>query len=197
MKTLIVNSYHSDPVKKIEPYVKLVSLHSEYKVEKDINLDKDYDLTGYDAVILSGSPNLVSLGIYPKRFLSFLQNLKIPTLGICYGHQMLGRAYGAEVKSGKRMEGYEQVRLFEFTDLFFGLEKEISVVESHQEFIALETLQRADFVLTAESDSCAVEAIRHAKLPIYGTQFHFERSGPIGEKIIENFYNKIVKKYTR
>ncbi len=99
MRTLIVNSYHADADKKIESYVKLVSQHSEYKIEKDVNVHKDYDLSGYDAVILSGSPGLISFGIYPKRYPEFLVDLEIPTLGICYGHQLLAFAFGAEIKS--------------------------------------------------------------------------------------------------
>jgi len=197
MKTLIVNSYHADADKKIESYVKLVNRHSEYTVEKDVNLHKAYDLTGYDALILSGSPGLISLGIYPKRFTEFLKNLKIPTLGICYGHQMLAFAFGGKIESGKRIEGYETVKIFEFKDLFKNIPKEIIVTESHQEFITLETLGKTGFMLIAESDSCQIEAIRHSDLPLYGTQFHFERSGEIGEKIIANFYNNIVKKHVK
>ena len=197
MKTLIVNSYHGDADKKIEPFVKLVSPHSEYQVEKDVNLHKGYDLAGYDALILSGSPGLISLKIYPIRFPEFLKNLKIPTLGICYGHQMLAFAFGAEIKSAKRIEGYETVRIFEFSDLFKGVSREIVVVESHQEFVAPETLEKTGFSLLAESESCQIEAIRHLNLPLYGTQFHFERSGEIGEKIMANFYNNIVKKHVK
>jgi GMP synthase (glutamine-hydrolysing) len=193
MRTLIVNSYHADADKKIEPYVKLVSQHSEYKVEKDVNVHKDYDLSGYDAIILSGSPGLISFGIYPKRYPEFLVNLEIPTLGICYGHQMLAFAFGAEIKSAKRIEGYETVKILDFQDIFKGLNNEILVTESHQEFITMITLSRTGFILTAESDTCAIEAIRHSKLPLYGTQFHFERSGEIGEKIMKNFYSYIVK----
>jgi GMP synthase (glutamine-hydrolysing) len=197
MKTLIVNSYHAGADKKIESYVQLVSRHSEYTVENDTNLHKKYNLSGYDAVILSGSPGLISLGFYPKRYAEFLANLKLPSLGICYGHQMLAFASGAEIKSGKRIEGYETVRIFEFKDLFKGIHKEIVVTESHQEFITLETLGKTGFLLIAESDSCQVEAIRHSDLPLYGTQFHFERSGEIGEKIIENFYQNVIAKRIR
>lgn len=197
MKTLIVNCYPNDADKKIEPYVQLVNRYSEYKIEKDGKLHKDYDISEYDAVLLSGSPYLISLGEYSRQFLAFIQNLKIPTLGICYGHQMLAFAYGAEIKSGEKIEGYKRVKLLESSRLFLNLEKEILVAESHQEFVVLETLPRTEFVLTAESDSCAVEAIRHSKLPIYGTQFHFERSGEIGERIMANFYNNVVKRHLR
>ncbi len=197
MKTLIVNNYHSDAEKKIEPYVKLVSQFSQCKVEKAANLHQDFDLFSYDAVILSGSPGLISHGIYLKRLFAFVKNLKIPTLGICYGHQMLAFAYGAEIQTGKRIEGYETVKLFDFQDLFKDMPKEIVVVENHKEYVALESLPKTEFILTAESASCPVEAIRHSRLPLFGTQFHFERSGEIGERIMANFYNNVVKKHLR
>ncbi len=55
MKTLIVNSYHADPEKKIEPYVNW-SVSIANICRKRCHVHKDYDLSGFDAVILSGSP---------------------------------------------------------------------------------------------------------------------------------------------
>ncbi|MEO0053810.1 MAG: hypothetical protein ABIK22_06635 [candidate division WOR-3 bacterium] len=44
----------------------------------------------------------------------------------------------------------------------------------------------------AVSSSCPVEAIRHPRLPLYGVQFHPERSEINGEILFRNFY-EIVK----
>ncbi len=195
MKTLIVNSYHYEPEKKIAPYIQLVKKFSEWAVISDVGLfprgDEIYD---YDCLLLSGSPDMISKGCYSRSYLSFLKTLTIPTLGICYGHQILAFAYGAKIKAGEEVKGEVLVNLIEFKDIFKGLPPEIRVSESHQEYVDPENLEGHGFIITATSSTCPVEAIRHIEKPLYGVQFHIERSLLIGEKIMENFYKEVVMK---
>ena len=44
-----------------------------------------------------------------------------------------------------------------------------------------------DFLVCSQSDDGIIYAIKHKKLPIYGSQFHPELSGEIGEHILTNF----------
>jgi GMP synthase (glutamine-hydrolysing) len=189
VRILIVNSYHADWRPKIEAFKAMVAQCTEdCEVRDDIDLHPDFDLTGFDALVLSGSPNLLSRNEYVPRYLKFLSKLTQPTLGICYGHQMLARAFGARVLGGEKLiEGDEIVRIIEAQPLFHGLPPEISVRESHREHVVLEDLDKAGFDLLANSSSCAVEAIHHVERPLFGTQFHIERSGIIGQEIMANF----------
>ena len=188
MKTLIVNSYHADWTPKIEPVNELVGEFMEYEVADDIDLSPGYDLTGFAGVVLSGSPNLISKNEYVPTYLEFLHHLTLPTLGICYGHQLLARAFGAQVTNGERfIEGYDTVRIIQSDPLFQQLADETIVMESHREYVELNDLDRAGFELLANSTTCEVEAIRHLSRPLWGVQFHIERSGEIGRKIMENF----------
>lgn len=196
MRTLIINSYHADWKPKIEAFKALVAQCSEYEVVDDIDVYPGYDLTGFNALVLSGSPNLLSKNEYVPRYLQFLKTLKLPCLGICYGHQMLAHAFGARVISGDLIQRDETVRVIETLPLFHGLPPEIMVRESHREHVVLEDLDRAGFDLLANSSSCAVEAIHHVERPLFGTQFHIERSGIIGQEIMANFC-RFAREYKR
>src|SRR4030067_2411363 len=64
------------------------------------NLSQIENLKG---IILSGGPQ----SVYDKDSLTTpIANLKldVPTLGICYGHQFLAKAFGGEVQPGTKRE---------------------------------------------------------------------------------------------
>jgi GMP synthase (glutamine-hydrolysing) len=177
MRTLIVSSYHGDWTPKAEPVREMVHEFSDCDMVLDTRVSPDTDLKGYDAVVLTGSPNLVSRSQLELPFLQFLRRLDLPTLGICYGHQMLAHAFGARVFEGARfIEGYDTVRVLEPEPLFHGLDEEIVVMESHREHVDFDDLDRTGFELLANSTTCDVEAIRHIERPLFGVQFHIERS---------------------
>ncbi|MCX7784666.1 MAG: gamma-glutamyl-gamma-aminobutyrate hydrolase family protein [candidate division WOR-3 bacterium] len=190
MITLIVNSYRVESEQKIAPYVEMVKKFSQCRVVKDVEIYNYANLLECDALVLSGSPDLITKGVYSRGYLEFLHHITLPCLGICYGHQMLAKAFGGTVLAGKeRIEGNEVVRIIKYDPLFQGLPPEISVKESHQEYVSLNSLTVAGFEVLANSPSCEVEAMKHLELPIYGVQFHPERSGSIGETIFQNFFN--------
>ncbi|MEO0108795.1 MAG: gamma-glutamyl-gamma-aminobutyrate hydrolase family protein [candidate division WOR-3 bacterium] len=188
MKTLIVSSYHGKWAARINPLVEAIARSSEYEVIRDIDVAAGYETTGFSAVVLSGSPNLISKNEYLVPYARFIRLLQLPTLGICYGHQLMAKAFGAKVfDSGRMIEGDYTVRVLELEPLFKGLGDEIIVRESHREYVASDTLANAGFDLIAVSETCPVEAIHHIERPLFGVQFHPERSGEVGRQVIENF----------
>lgn len=195
MKTLIVNSYRVDPEKKILPYIEMVEKFSSSQVVNDIDLFNHVRFIDYDAIILSGSGDLISRGAYSKTYLEFLRYNSIPCLGICYGHQMLAKAFGATVFSKlNHIEQQETIRVIKNDPLFKDLSPEFIALESHMEHVALNDLPSAGFELLANSPSCEVEAIKHIERCLYGVQFHPERSGIIGEIILRNFFDIVREK---
>jgi GMP synthase (glutamine-hydrolysing) len=199
MKTLIVNCYRKTPDKNIKNYCELIDNFSSYDVVYDKDVKKNFKVNDYDAVIISGSEDYISKGKYFKDFLKFLKNIKIPVLGICYGHQIIAKAFGVEIIHGleKIIKPYpknpEEVFILNKDEIFHGLDNKINVCESHREYVDPKYLNKFGFKLLANSKSCPVEAIKHNKKPLYGVQFHIERSGKIGEKMMDNFYKFVVR----
>lgn len=197
MKILIVNSYRVDVEKKINPFIEMVQKFGSFNVVNDVELFSHVRFIDYDAIILSGSADLITKGAYSKSYIEFLKYNTIPCLGICYGHQMLAKAFGVEIFSGlTRIERNETVRIIKNNRLFKDLPPEITVVESHIEHIRQTGLSSAGFEVLANSPSCEVEAIKHIEHCFYGVQFHPERSGIIGESIFKNFFDIVREKKT-
>ncbi len=190
MKILIVNSYRVDIEQKINSFIETVQKFGSFNVVNDVELFSHVRFIDYDAIVLSGSADLITRGTYSKTYIEFLKYNTIPCLGICYGHQMLAKAFGGEIFSGLNQIGRnETVRIIKNNRLFKDLPPEITVVESHVEHVSHLGLSSAGFEVLANSPSCEVEAIKHIEHCFYGVQFHPERSGIIGETIFRNFFD--------
>lgn len=117
---------------------------------------------------------------------------KIPTLGVCLGHQAISAAYGATVTYAKKLMHGKQsmVELDKSCPLFKGLPDVIPVARYHSLATDASTLTDCLKVVAkvdGESDG-DVMAIMHTEYPIYGLQFHPESIlTPDGRKILKNF----------
>ncbi|NBT58754.1 glutamine-hydrolyzing GMP synthase [bacterium] len=136
------------------------------------------------AIILSGGPASVGKQSSPSLN-KVLLGWNVPTLGICYGMQLLSHLKSGKVGSGKSREyGACEIEIINPSGLFKGFKKgqKTKVWMSHGD--SVETLP-ADCVVTAKSDKCIVGFEKGA---LHAVQFHPEVAHtPIGKKIIENF----------
>jgi len=193
MRTLVANFYRERVEEKIKRYVELAGRHSEPVEVPGDRLEPGYDLEGFSAVIISGSQWMLARDDASPAIKEFIRGLEIPTLGICFGLQLLARAYDAEVLSGEPIERNETILVTEPHPLFFELGPEVEMLESHREYVDYNGIERVGWHVFAVSASCRVEAMHHPTRPLYGVQFHPERSGANGEKLFENFYQQIVQ----
>ncbi len=142
------------------------------------------------AVILSGGPRSVLESNAPTIDLSILEG--IPTLGICYGMQLMAHQLGGEVeKSSDREYGLRQVKV------------KVPTVHPLKEWRLVDSLDNPqvwmshgdqvlsipnDFEWTAETDSCPYAGMESESRQMYGVQFHPEVTHTIsGREVLRSF----------
>ncbi|HEC78027.1 MAG TPA: hypothetical protein ENI34_02655 [candidate division WOR-3 bacterium] len=193
MRTLIIDNYapNSPQIEHLYNVIKDVTVHTVEVIDYS-TLSRSEEFKNFDIIILSGSQRkLAEPGVFEAYAVEaeIIKATEKPLLGICFGHQLLGMAFGEPVKSsGKMLEGYYMVRRLVDDEIFEGLGEKFLVMESHEEYIQSAPY---DFVKLAESPNCPVEVIKHRILPKYGVQFHPERfddKHPAGIVILENFF---------
>lgn len=146
------------------------------------------------AIILSGGHASVNdIGapsIAPMIVLGTERNQgeRIPILGICYGMQLLAKAYGSEVASmeGNREYGQAEITVAKMENgLFNGLSGTKSVWASHGDSVMAAP---HGFTVSARSASGGIAAIENPSINAYGIQFHPEVDHtPDGSQILLNF----------
>ena len=136
------------------------------------------------AIVISGNPALIcETGTEFLADFEVLRALSLPVLGICFGHQVVGMLYGAEVRIGKEDRDLRPVEILTADRLFSGLSSDSVFQQDHTEEIGLPR----DFDHLATSSHCFNEAMVHRERPLYGVQFHPESSGDAGKQLIANF----------
>lgn len=131
-----------------------------------------------------------------KRLDEVIQSLVQPTLGICLGLQLMCRhsqegkttclgIFDSEVKKFPALDivphmGWNNLKT-EGSPIFTGFGKEDAVyfVHSYYAELCTETIASCNYILPF---SAAMQ-----KENFYATQFHPEKSGDVGERILKNF----------
>lgn len=171
--------------------------HREWRVLKYLDVDTKIvpnDTTveavrdaGVDGLVLSGGAPRVGLADELGNCGSFLDELAVPILGICAGHQFMARHFGGSANSGGSEFGATELTLtdHEPRDLFADVPQTSTVWESHHDEV--DNVPDA-FDVLASSEQCAVQAMRHRERPLFGLQFHPEvEHTEYGAQIFRNF----------
>jgi GMP synthase-like glutamine amidotransferase len=138
-------------------------------------------VTGYetDGVVLMGSmasvmddlPWLDELGRWLEPIVD--GTVRVPLLGICFGHQLIAHLAGARVgylnEEREKRFGVE-TSVLEGGSLLPG-RHEVRVVVSHREEVKE---CPATFRVVADRGSIAVDGLEHGRLPLFSFQFHPE-----------------------
>ncbi len=165
------------------------------EIEPDIKVIRNDDMTveqieqlAPDRIILSPGPGRPEdAGIIVEAAKTVCR--KIPTLGVCLGHQAICAAYGATVTYAKKlMHGKQSVINFTGSSpIFKDIDEGAPVARYHSLAADASTLPDC-LEVTAFADDGEVMAVQHREYPIYGVQFHPESiMTPDGKKMLRNF----------
>jgi GMP synthase (glutamine-hydrolysing) len=137
------------------------------------------------ALILSGGPASVYAEGAPHADPAIF-GLGVPTLGICYGMQLMALELGGTVEANDVSEyGKAEVELDGTGALFQDLAAEQVVWMSHRDSV---TAPPAGTRVTASSETTPIAAFEDPGQGLYGVQFHPEVvHTPQGQRILESF----------
>lgn len=116
----------------------------------------------------------------------------IPILGICLGHQIIGKVFG-----GKIIHGHEPVhgKVFDVNHsgkyMFKNIVSPMKVTRYHSLIIERESLPEV-LEITSETDDKVIMGVRHKEFLIEGVQFHPEAElTQYGHELLKNFIDEV------
>ena len=113
---------------------------------------------------------------------------KIPILGVCLGHQIIGQVFGSKiVQTKKLMHGKTSKIISKKLGILKNLPTSFEATRYHSLIIDKKTLSK-ELEITAESKDGLVMGVQHKKYAVHGVQFHPESiKTKLGIKILKNF----------
>jgi GMP synthase (glutamine-hydrolysing) len=129
-----------------------------------------------------------------------VEEMHIPVIGICGGHQALALAFGGKVGPIRGGEddcfpyghnpterGRHDVYVVDRDPLFAGMGNSLNLVQNHYDEVKR---LPPGFICLAKNELCPYQIIRHPTRPAYGVQAHTEYylpARPDGGRLLRNF----------
>lgn len=180
---LIIDNYDSFT---FNLYQYIGTVRTDLKVIRNDELTVD-EILGLrpDKIIVSPGPG------YPKDAGVVVEliakNKDIPLLGVCLGHQAIGKAFGGTIiKASEIVHGKRRTIDHTGNGLFEGIPTQFQVVRYHS--LVIDQSSMPDELETIATGDEEIMAVKHKERPIYGVQFHPESHfTEYGLKLIQNF----------
>ena len=189
---LVIDNYDSFTFNLVQY---LGELSSKHKITKEIIVKRNDEITldqileiNPQGILLSPGPgNPDESGICMPILKSISK--RIPTLGVCLGHQALAQAYGGKIIQGKELMHGKTSRIFHNKkDIFANINSPFIATRYHSLIVESASLPSC-FEVSAYLEDLTIMGIYHKKYPhIQGVQFHPESVlTEFGHKLISNF----------
>lgn len=167
---------------------------AEVTVRRAPEKDLPSDSTHWDRIMISGSrASCMEKSEWVEELVSFLKakiDRSVPTLGVCFGHQILQRALGGVDILGNAQVpeyGWTEIVRDENSKILSGLPKKFFSLSSHLEEVR-DLAPRTKAI--ARSQHCVIQGFEHLDKPIYGVQFHPEKDLNAAQKTLESLKKK-------
>ena len=113
---------------------------------------------------------------------------KMPILGVCLGHQIIGQVFGSKIIQAKKLMHGKTSKIFsKKIGILKNLPKKFDATRYHSLIIDKKSLSK-DLEITAETENGLIMGVIHKKYHVHGVQFHPESiKTKLGIKILKNF----------
>ncbi len=158
-------------------------------IRNDEITSKEIIKKNYNKIVISPGPgNPDQSGNCIKIVKSLYK--KIPILGVCLGHQIIGQVFGSKIiQARKLMHGKTSKIISKKTGVLKDLPKNFEATRYHSLIIDKKSISK-DLEITAETKDGVIMGVRHKKYHVHGVQFHPESiKTKLGIKILKNFIN--------
>lgn len=185
MKVLIVDCYDSFTFNLYQQVGKLGAEPVVLPCDTPLDVVKR---TPCDRIILSPGPGTPQDAGVCADVLETMSR-KIPTLGVCLGHQVICTAFGGDVvRAPHLMHGKTSVIQHTGKGIFSGIPTPFTATRYHSLIARAASLPDELEITATSSDDGYIMGVRHRSYPIEGVQFHPESVlSTEGDHIIRNF----------
>ena len=184
MKIILIDNYDSFTFNLYH----YLSSYSDVEVFRNDKINSDKILKKkYDKIVISpgpGNPNQAGncLKIVKKLY------KKIPILGVCLGHQIIGQVFGSKIVQARSLvHGKTSKIVSKKIGILKNLPKNFEATRYHSLIVDKKTLSKY-LTITAETKDGIIMGIQHKNYNVHGVQFHPESiKTKYGLKILKNF----------
>jgi len=187
MKILLIDNYDSFTF-NLYHYLSSLKVNVDV-IRNDKVTDKQVIKNKYDRIVISPGPGNPNQSGNCIKIVKSLYK-KIPILGVCLGHQIIGRVFGSKIILAKKlMHGKTSIIESNKIGILKNLPSKFIATRYHSLIIDKKTLSK-ELEITAETKDGIIMGVKHKIYNIHGVQFHPESIKTIlGIKILKNFIN--------
>ena len=185
MKILLIDNYDSFTYNLF---------HYISKIKKNVEVIRNDKIDGktvlkkkYNKIVISPGPG------NPNQAGNCLNSVKevykkIPILGVCLGHQIIGQVFGGKIINAKNlMHGKTSKIQHNKKGLFKNIQNNFEATRYHSLVVDRKKFKKK-LLNTAETKNKTIMGLMHKEYDIHGFQFHPESiSTKVGMKLIKNF----------
>ena len=184
-RLLLVDNYDSFTYNLVQAFLVLGADVLVYRND-EISVAQALELKPSHLCISPGPGRPDDAGVSLAMLAAFEQ--RVPTLGVCLGHQSLVQHFGGRIISAPRlMHGKTSMIEHDGAGVYAGLSQPFQAGRYHSLAAEEESLPPV-LEITARSERGEIMGVRHRQLPLEGVQFHPESVlTPEGNQLLGNF----------
>jgi GMP synthase (glutamine-hydrolysing) len=185
MKNIIIinNNLEKNNLQFVKPLMNVIGCPEIHYTEITLEILEDHQ-----GILLSGTP-LSDIDAVKRNvpYYQWLKDTDKAVLGICAGHQIIAKIFGSRIIHKKeKHKGMCKVFVDYPHPILDGCSKSFIVYHLHMDVVVLPKV----FNLLVHGHNSEVELMKHQSKPIWGVQFHPERTKK-GQHILHNFLQLI------